>query len=152
MIQLDKKIFPQTPGAYIVGGSIRDLLCRRAPVDYDVAVLGDPIKFARQIENSTNGRLIEIGKPGQMIIRVVSEKHIIDVSSIKKASIEEDLDYINMHLDHKNLIIHSIHLKNVPFPAYLSDILNPFAIGKMGLLLNDSNLTDSMNLACMVNP
>jgi tRNA nucleotidyltransferase/poly(A) polymerase len=91
MIQLDTKIFPKAPGAFIVGGSIRDLLCGRAPVDYDVAVLGDPVKFARQIASSINGRMVEIGKPGQMIIRVVSEKHIIDVSSLKEASIEKDL-------------------------------------------------------------
>lgn len=91
MIQLNTKIFPQTPGAFIVGGSIRDLFCGRSPVDYDVAVLGDPIKFARQIERSTNGRMVEIGKTDHKIIRVVSKKHIIDVSSIKEASIEKDL-------------------------------------------------------------
>ena len=91
MIQVDTKIFPEAPGAFIVGGSIRDLLCGRAPVDYDVAVLGDPVEFARRIESNTNGRLVELGKPGQMIIRVVSENHIIDVSSIKEASIEKDL-------------------------------------------------------------
>ncbi|NIV98477.1 hypothetical protein GWN26_04730, partial [Candidatus Saccharibacteria bacterium] len=91
MIQLNTKIFPQTPGAFIVGGSIRDLFCGRSPVDYDVAVLGDPIKFARQIERSTNGRMVELGKTDHKIIRVVSKKHIIDVSSIKEASIEKDL-------------------------------------------------------------
>ena len=91
MIPLDSKIFPETRGAFIVGGSIRDLLCGREPVDYDVAVLGDPVKFARRIESSTNGRLVELGKAGQMIIRVVSENHIIDVSSIKEASIEKNL-------------------------------------------------------------
>ncbi len=91
MIQIDKKIFPETPGAYIVGGSIRDMLCGRSPIDYDVAVLGDPVKFARQIESRTSGRSVEIGKPGQMIIRVVSEKSIIDISKTKEASIEKDL-------------------------------------------------------------
>ncbi|MDX1709233.1 MAG: hypothetical protein R3274_11570, partial [Desulfobacterales bacterium] len=91
MIQLDKKIFPQTPGAFIVGGSIRDLLCGRAPVDYDVAVLGDPVEFARRIERSTNGRLVELGKPGQMIVRIVGEKYVIDVTAITEGSIEKDL-------------------------------------------------------------
>jgi len=91
MIQMDTKIFPETPGAFIVGGSIRDMLCGRSPVDYDVAVLGDPVEFARRIESITNGRRVEIGKPGRMIIRVVSAKHIIDVSKIKEASIEKDL-------------------------------------------------------------
>jgi tRNA nucleotidyltransferase/poly(A) polymerase len=91
MINIDRKIFPETPGAYIVGGSIRDMLLGRSPIDYDVAVLGDPVKFARQIENRTNGHRVEIGKPGQMIIRVVSKKSIIDISSAKEASIEKDL-------------------------------------------------------------
>jgi tRNA nucleotidyltransferase/poly(A) polymerase len=91
MIQLDTKIFPKAPGTFIVGGSIRDLLCGRSPVDYDVAVLGDPVKFAHQIKRSTNGRMVELGKPDQKIIRVVGEKIIIDVSSIKNASIEKNL-------------------------------------------------------------
>ena len=89
MIQLDTKIFPKIPGAFIVGGSIRDLLCGRSPVDYDVAVVGDAVKFARQIERNINGRMVELGKPGQKIIRVVSGKNIIDVTSIKEASIEK---------------------------------------------------------------
>jgi tRNA nucleotidyltransferase/poly(A) polymerase len=91
MIQIDKKMFPAAPGAFIVGGSIRDLLCGRSPVDYDVTVRGDPAKFARQIESSTNGRMVELGKPGQRIIRVVGEKNIIDVSGIKETSIEKNL-------------------------------------------------------------
>ena len=91
MIQLNTKIFPVTPGAFIVGGSIRDLFCGRSPVDYDVALLGDLIKFARRIERSTNGRMVELGKTDHRIIRVVSEKHIIDVCRIKEASIEKDL-------------------------------------------------------------
>jgi tRNA nucleotidyltransferase/poly(A) polymerase len=91
MTQIDTKIFPETPGAFIVGGSIRDLLCGRSPVDYDVTVRGDPAKFARQIESSINGRMVELGKPGQRIIRVVGEKHIIDVCGIKEPSIEKDL-------------------------------------------------------------
>jgi tRNA nucleotidyltransferase/poly(A) polymerase len=91
MIHIDPKIFPQTAGAFLVGGSIRDILCGRSPVDYDVAVLGDPYQYARQIEARTNGRLVEIGKPGQMILRVVSKNRIIDIAQAKEASIEKDL-------------------------------------------------------------
>ncbi len=91
MIQIDTKIFPKTAGAFIVGGSIRDLLCGRSPMDYDVAVLGDPHDFARQIKTITNGHLVEIGRPGQTIIRVISDKNLIDVSKAKDASIEKDL-------------------------------------------------------------
>jgi hypothetical protein len=42
MIQIDTKIFPKNRGAYIVGGAIRDILCGRPPLDYDVAVVADP--------------------------------------------------------------------------------------------------------------
>lgn len=91
MIQIDSKIFPETPGAFIVGGSIRDLLCSRLPTDYDIAVLGDPVEFARQLESRTDGHSVTIGKSGKIIIRVVGKKNTIDISKAKGASIEEDL-------------------------------------------------------------
>ena len=91
MIRIDPNIFPQTPGAFLVGGSIRDMLCGRSPVDYDVAVLGDPFEYARLIESRTNGRVVKIGKADQMIIRVVSDKAVVDIAQVKEASIEKDL-------------------------------------------------------------
>ena len=91
MIQFDTKIFPKSRGAYIVGGAIRDILRGRSPIDYDVAVAGDPFEFAHQVAKNTEGRLVEIGKSGQTIMRVVTEKIMIDISRIKGASIEEDL-------------------------------------------------------------
>jgi tRNA nucleotidyltransferase/poly(A) polymerase len=91
MVQIDTKIFPKTPGAFIVGGSIRDMLCGRWPTDYDVAVLGDPLEFARRVQSKTNGRLVKIGKPGRMILRVIGEGNIVDVSETKGGSIEQDL-------------------------------------------------------------
>jgi poly(A) polymerase len=91
MIQIDPKIFPKTPGAFIVGGSIRDMLCDRRPTDYDAAVLGDALEFARRVAGNTNGRLVKIGKPGRMILRVIGESNVIDISEIKEGSIEQDL-------------------------------------------------------------
>ena len=91
MVQIDTKIFPKTPGAFIVGGSIRDVLCGRWPIDYDVVVLGDALEFARRVEINTNGRLVKIGKPGRMILRVIAKSNIIDISETKEASIEQDL-------------------------------------------------------------
>jgi len=91
MIQIDTKIFPKSRGAYIVGGAIRDILCGRPPLDYDVAVVPDPVEFARQVANNTNGHLVEIGKPGQEIIRVVAKETMIDISKAKGGSIEDDL-------------------------------------------------------------
>jgi putative nucleotidyltransferase with HDIG domain len=91
MIHIDPKLFPKAEGAFLVGGSIRDLLCGRSPVDYDVAVLGNPLEFARLIATRTKGRLVEIGKPGQMIMRVVSDIAIVDIAKAKEASIQKDL-------------------------------------------------------------
>ncbi|MGD9176121.1 MAG: HD domain-containing protein [Desulfobacterales bacterium] len=91
MIHIDPTIFPKADGAFLVGGSIRDMLCDRSPVDYDVAVLGDPFEFARLIATRTKGRLVEIGKPGHKIIRVVSDSTSVDVTQAKDASIQKDL-------------------------------------------------------------
>ncbi len=91
MIQIDTNIFPKSRGAYIVGGAIRDILRGRLPIDYDVAVVGNPFEFAHQVAKHTEGRLVEIGKSGLTIMRVIAEKTVIDISGIKGASIEEDL-------------------------------------------------------------
>ena len=86
-----KNIIPKTKGAYLVGGSLRDLLLGRSPTDYDIAVLDNPEKFAKKIAADTQGHLVKMGKPGQIIYRVVSGKHIFDISSACGATIEDDL-------------------------------------------------------------
>ena len=58
MLSFDTNIFPYKRGVYIVGGSIRDLLCDRPPVDYDVVVQGDLVGVAtRGIPANTLGAL-----------------------------------------------------------------------------------------------
>ena len=82
---------PKTKGAYIVGGSVRDLLLGKLPADYDIAVIENPKPFAEKIAEKTSGRLVELGKPGQMLFRVVSKNYVYDISPIAGASIEDDL-------------------------------------------------------------
>jgi len=91
MIHFNPDIFPQKKGAYIIGGSIRDLLLDRIPTDYDIAVKENPKKFAEKMAKNISGRLVRMGKPGQMIIRVVSDDHIFDITSLNGCSIENDL-------------------------------------------------------------
>ena len=67
------------------------MLCGRSPLDYDVAVAADPAAYAHQVANNTNGRLVEIGKPGQKIIRVVTKETMIDISKVQGMSIGDDL-------------------------------------------------------------
>ena len=91
MIPFDKKIFPQREGVYIVGGSIRDLLYGRTPIDYDMVVQGDPASFAKRLASRTSGRFVELGKHGQTMRRVITKDLIFDIMPLNGATIEEDL-------------------------------------------------------------
>ena len=91
MSHFNSNMFSHTEGAYIIGGSIRDLLLDRTPTDYDIAVMGNPKKIAEKIAKNISGRLVELGKPGQMIIRVVSKDNIVDISPLNGSCIEDDL-------------------------------------------------------------
>jgi tRNA nucleotidyltransferase/poly(A) polymerase len=90
MIQFNPAI-PKAKGAYIVGGSIRDLILGRIPTDYDIAVILFPEKYAFDLASCVNGHVVEIGKQNQMIYRVVSENSTFDISAIEGKTIEDDL-------------------------------------------------------------
>jgi len=92
MLNFDPNIFPKTEGAYIVGGSLRDLFLDQSPSDFDIAVLGDAEQFAREIALNTHGHMVELGKHDQRIIRIVSDDKIYDISPVTGTSIEKDLE------------------------------------------------------------
>ena len=79
------------PGAYLVGGSIRDLIRGITPLDYDIAVGTDPEGFARRIAERTHGRLVVLGKKRFSVYRVVSAHWVLDVTSYKGRDICQDL-------------------------------------------------------------
>ena len=91
ILPIDTKVFPRKNGVYIVGGSIRDLLCGRTPKDYDIVVAKDPDGFARSLAARTAGHLIEFGKLRHKILRVVTGDYCFDITPLNGASIEEDL-------------------------------------------------------------
>jgi len=91
MNKLDIKIIPKIKGAYIVGGSIRDIILGRSPFDYDIAVFGNPEKFAKKIAVKKSDHIIELGKKDHKIIRVISDNKIFDISSANGQTIEDDL-------------------------------------------------------------
>ncbi len=91
MIRIPPDIFPKIPGAYLVGGSIRDLLLGRSPLDWDIAVLKEPDSYAKHIAANISGHLVYLGKSGHPIIRVISKSTTVDVSPLNGQSIEEDL-------------------------------------------------------------
>ena len=75
----------------MVGGSVRDLILGRPSTDYDIVVRGNPEKFARKLSENLSGHLVKMGKPGQVVFRVVSGEHLFDISAIKGPNIETDL-------------------------------------------------------------
>jgi tRNA nucleotidyltransferase/poly(A) polymerase len=90
-LPIDANVFPQRNGVFVVGGSIRDLLCGRMPVDYDLAVSDDPGGFARSLAARSAGSVVEIGQHGHRVLRVVARDYFFDVMPINGATIEEDL-------------------------------------------------------------
>ena len=90
-LPIDVSVFPQRSGVYVVGGSIRDLLCGRTAVDYDLAVADEPGAFARSLAARSAGSVVEIGQHGHRVLRVVARDHVFDVMPIDGATIEDDL-------------------------------------------------------------
>ena len=93
MLPISTEIFSSLTSqpAYVVGGSVRDMLLERPAIDYDIAVADNPEEFARQLATSLSGHYVEIGKPGLRLHRVVADDLIFDISAIAGSSIEDDL-------------------------------------------------------------
>ena len=92
MIPFDKNILPRLKGTYIIGGSVRDMLLGRIPTDYDIAVTGNPEKFAKILIAKSDGHIVRLGKPGRMTVRVISNDRIFDITSLNGTSIEDNLN------------------------------------------------------------
>ncbi len=91
ILPFDTNIFPHKSGVFIVGGSIRDLMSNRTPFDYDVVVQHDVASFANRLASKTSGRLVELGKQGQVMRRVITKDLVFDIMPLNGATIDEDL-------------------------------------------------------------
>jgi poly(A) polymerase len=85
------RLFPPAGGAFLVGGCVRDLLTGSRPADYDLAVSGKPVEYARRIAQMHGGRPVPIGPSGHKIFRVVAGPRVFDISPLAGSSIGEDL-------------------------------------------------------------
>lgn len=90
-LPLPTNTFNPMPGAYLVGGSVRDSVCGREPMDYDIAVAENPESYAENLAAKLKGRVVAIGKPGFPLYRIVGAPIAVDVTPIKGASITDDL-------------------------------------------------------------
>jgi poly(A) polymerase len=90
-IQVPPLIASSQPGAYLVGGSVRDIIRGQTPVDLDIAVSSDPRAFAEQIAKKSGGRVVLLGKDRFTVYRVASPKGNIDITTYKGQDIRQDL-------------------------------------------------------------
>jgi tRNA nucleotidyltransferase/poly(A) polymerase len=91
MLEIACKLPDTREPAYLVGGSIRDLLLKRTPEDYDIVVPGNPEPYARKLAAVHHARAIALGKDEKRIFRVKGRDAMYDVSQAKGESIAADL-------------------------------------------------------------
>ncbi len=80
------------PEAYLVGGSVRDLIRGRSPLDYDIVVGQDPEIYAAKLAKQLKARVISLGKEPFTVYRVVAGNTSVDVAAMHAPGIEADLE------------------------------------------------------------
>jgi tRNA nucleotidyltransferase/poly(A) polymerase len=78
--------------AYLVGGSVRNLLLHEPYVDWDIVTDGDAISIARQIANKLGGYFVHMhDKANRIVVKADLDEWIFDFSPLQGESIEADL-------------------------------------------------------------
>ncbi len=76
--------------AYLVGGSVRDLILGDRPLDYDVVVQA-PEAYAVQLAGKLGRRCIPMGRDPFRVYRIVADGIQVDVAAINGDTLEADL-------------------------------------------------------------
>ncbi len=76
---------------YLVGGTIRDLLMGREPTDFDFAVSGSGLEFARRFARKVRGRLVVLSEPDDEARVVYHRQLVFDFNGFGDKTIEHDL-------------------------------------------------------------
>lgn len=93
---------PHDREAYIVGGTVRDLLIGKEPVDVDIAVCGDAEGFARFLFKKIGGALFLLDKRRRIFRITTREKtppYYFDVSPMRGEDIVADLSLRDFTID-----------------------------------------------------
>ncbi len=83
--------FPRSHEVFLVGGTVRDILLERMPLDYDMVTTGDPEALAKTLAAAFKTRFIRLGKPGVFLYRINTPDFLIDITSAAGNAIETDL-------------------------------------------------------------
>src|SRR5690349_12919055 len=82
----------QADNAYLVGGSVRNLLLNELCSDWDIVTEGDAPKLARRLADKLGGYYAHLHeKASRVIIKSDSRETILDIAPLQGASIEADL-------------------------------------------------------------
>ncbi len=92
MLKINTNFIPSSSKTFIVGGTVRDIIIGIPPKDIDIVTLDDPKQLAQEIAANCRRRIIELGKPGMKIFRIVAENQTYDIAPANGKSIEEDLN------------------------------------------------------------
>src|SRR5579884_3240227 len=78
--------------AYLVGGSVRNLLLGEPNTDWDIVTDGDAARLARQLANQLDGYYAHLhDKASRVIVKKEQQELSFDISPLHGRSIEEDL-------------------------------------------------------------
>ncbi len=80
--------------AWLVGGTVRDLLMGRATHDVDVAVEADGLRWARRLADALGGAFVPLDPErdtGRVVLRGGAKETYVDVASFRAPTLEEDL-------------------------------------------------------------
>nr|MBA2680152.1 HD domain-containing protein [Ktedonobacteraceae bacterium] len=107
--------------AYLVGGSVRNLLLAVPIVDWDIVVAGDVPALARRLANTLGGFYAHLHeKASRVVIKKDQQEVIFDIAPQQGNSIEADLHTRDFTLNAlalplPNLVHHLLHKKPLVF-------------------------------------
>ncbi len=86
---------PDPARLYLVGGVVRDALCRRPIHDYDLATPEDGLLIARRLADALGGRYYAVDplrRTGRVILLTPEGRLTVDVASFRGADLYADLE------------------------------------------------------------
>lgn len=81
----------QSRRLYVVGGLLRDLLLKRQATDFDFAVSGSGLEFAREFARRTRSSLVVLSEPDDEARVIYHRSVTIDFNGLGDRGIEDDL-------------------------------------------------------------
>lgn len=123
--------------AYLVGGSVRDILLGEVCVDWDVVTGGDAPELARGLADRLGGYYAYLhDKASRVVVKGEEREIVFDVASFKDGSIEKDLHQ-------RDFTVNAMAVR-------LEEVVRHFEMGNDGWQVMPLHLIDPLNGAADV--